>query len=201
MESTEVGGDLVASLQDLIDRSDRLLASATASDGVQEGREWCAELALQGEGLHVGKKFPSFQALVDSSKVLAKKENVKHHVRWKPSFGQVKDGKRSPFYETHRYGHITCRGPVQTGSAECTWCLPFKYTHSFSKSRANRSEASSESIDEAMNDQGHIICDSDGKRYACDARSTLWYTVIYYSILQCVLILTRSLDILFLRWL
>ena len=87
MESTEVGGDLVASLQDLIDRSDRLLA--TASDGVQEGREWCAELALQGEGLHVGKKFPSFQALVDSSKVLAKKENVKHHVRWKPSFGGI----------------------------------------------------------------------------------------------------------------
>ena len=51
MESTEVGGDLVAYLEDLTDRSDRLLAAA--SDGVQEGREWCAELALQGEGLHV----------------------------------------------------------------------------------------------------------------------------------------------------
>ena len=72
MESTEVGGDLVASLQDLLDRSDRLLGAA--SDGVQEGRDWCAELALQGEALQVGKKFPSFQALVESSKVLAKEQ-------------------------------------------------------------------------------------------------------------------------------
>ena len=90
MESTEVGGDLVASLQDLLDRSDRLLG--TASDGVQEGRDWCAELALQGEALQVGKKFPSFQALVESSKVLAKEQNVKHHIHRKPSFGRLQGG-------------------------------------------------------------------------------------------------------------
>ena len=104
MESTEVGGDLVASLQDLLDRSDRLLG--TASDGVQEGRDWCAELALQGEALQVGKKFPSFQALVESSKVLAREQNVRHHIHRKPSFGRLQGGMQSPFYDAHKCGFI-----------------------------------------------------------------------------------------------